>query len=315
MQHRTVWMEARTLALVLAIGGLAACSSQPLPLSVQAGASFALAVGGDVAGGLGFGGAWLSAIGRHDDQRGELAFVLIAPGGAEHALVTQLVTRFAPDPASDGGIANEVGNGLFPGVGIHEAVAIVEVPTATPPGVYRLEIRRRRRVGASQWEWLPGVDYAQSLTVLPAVVGGASGAPTPPNGYAGAFGAPLGPQLAALHPHPKLVLALPASPRPAAAHVVLSYPPARIRVRTVFEEQHGGRSSIVAWSDDPSAGRLRIDLADPHASVSALAVAFELRDALGRGRAEPTDFSVLEAVLYDAQGAIRSGTVSVGPIR
>lgn len=315
MQHRFMRKDARRLALAWALVGLAACSSQPVPLAVQAGASFALAVGGDASGGIGYGGAWLSAIGRFDDQRGELAFVLIAPGGAEHPLVTQLVTRFAPDPASDGGIANEVGDGLFSGVGIHEAVAIVDVPASTPPGVYRMEIRRRRRVGTSQWESLPGVDYAQSLTVLPALVGGVRGAPTPPNGYAGALGAPLGPRLAALHPHPKVLLALPASPRPSAAHLVVSYPSARIRVRAVFEEQHGGRSSIVAWSDDPSAGRLTIDLADPLASVSALAVAFELRDPLGRGRAEPSDFAVVQGVLYDPQGAIRPGTVSIGPIR
>jgi hypothetical protein len=317
MRHghaRAVRAPGSLLLAALAVAA-AACSSRPVPLSVQAGASFALAVAGESGPVVGFGGAWLAAAGRYDDQRGDLSFVLVAPNGAERALVTQFVTRVWPDPASDGGIANDVGGAVFPGVGVAEAVAIVDVPAATPPGPYRIEIRRRRRISMSQWETLPGVDYAQSIQVLPASVNGVAGAPTPASGYAGSFGTDLTARLAALHPHPKIVLALPANARPAAAHLVLAYPAAKVRVRSVFEEQHLGRGSIVAWSDDTAAGRITIDLADPAASVAALAVAFELRDPFGAGRAAASDFQLLASALYDARGLPQSGVVSIGAIR
>jgi hypothetical protein len=320
VRHRIAsirWSRAAARVSVLALG-LAACSSKPLPLSLQAGASFALAVAGDGGTGLGFGGTWLAQAGRYDDQRGELSFVLVAPSGAEVVLATRLVTRVWPDPASEAGIANSAGGAILPDVGVAETVAVVDVPASTPAGAYRLEIRRRRRLSPSQpsqWESLPGVEYAQSIQVLPATVNGVAGAPTPPSGFAGPLGADLTAQLAALHPHPKVVLALPGPAHPAAAHLVVAYPPAKIRLRSVFEDAHLGRGSVVAWSDDAVAGRVSVDFADPAASVGALAIAFELRDPFGAGRASASDFGVVASALFDRSGAPQGGSVTVTEIR
>lgn len=312
---QTIRLPRGLLLATLAAG--AACSSQPLPLSAQAGSSVALAVAGEASYGttLGYDGTLLAAAGRHDDQRGELLFVLRDPAsGAEHPLETQLVTRTRPDPASDAGLASRIADELAL-YGIAQPLALLRIPAATPPGRYDVEIRRRRRLAGGGFESLPGPPYAQSLHVLPAQVNGVVGAPTALLGFAGAVELDVTRHLAALVPHPKLVLRLPASPRPAAAQLVISYPAAKLEILGAFEEQHLGHGSVVGWRNDAAAGRVTLELVDPTFSVSALALAFELRDAQGAGRAQLGDFALLSTRLYDAAGALQGGAVGLGPIR
>jgi hypothetical protein len=183
-----------------------------------------------------------------------------------------------------------------------------------PPGSYDVNVRRRRRTDAGGSENLPAIVYGQRLTVLPASVGGIAGAPTPAEGYAGLFGVDVSEQLTRLVPLPKVVLSLPASP-PHAAHLVIAYPRAKITPRAVFEEQHLGRGSIVAWSDDPENGRLTLDFVDPGASVNALALAFEPKAPLSSGRIALSEITVEASTLYDRDGAVRSGTVTPSAIR
>lgn len=308
--HRSRFVLALPLLVVLA-----ACGTQPIALSAQAGTTVVLAIAGEVDAGpsLGFGGDWLSAAGRGDDQRGKLVFVLVAANGAEHALHTKFVTRAWPDPASDAGLDGRIAPGPLGTAGLAQVLAIVEIPVDVPPAGYRVEIRRERQRADGTVESLPGVSYGQPLRVLPAVVDGFAGAATSPTGFAGGYAIDLLPPLAALYPHPKLVVTL--DPGAAAAHLELDYPTTRLVVRGVIEEQHTGRSSIVAWRDDPATGRLSVDLVAPAADVAALALVFTLRDPGGAGRAAETDFRVAAATLYDTAGALLPGGAQVDVIR
>lgn len=304
------------LPCLVAAGLASGCGARPLPLAAQAGSSVGIALSGEVAVGeaAGYGGQILAAIGRHDDQRGELDFVLRDPvSGAERELATRIVTRVHPDPASEIGIANQI-NASAAGFGISQLLAIVDIPASTPPGSYEVRLHRRRRNDAGGKDELPAPVYGQPLTVLPASVGGTQGAPTPSSAWAGAFGFDASVQLADLVPLPKAVLSLPASP-PHAAHVVVTYPTAKIRPRAVFEEQHLGRGSIVAWSDDPATGRVTIDFVDPAASVKALALVFEPKAPLSGGRVALGEITVVSSTLYDREGAVRTGVVTPTSIR
>lgn len=299
-------------ALALALG----CSGRPLPTTVQAGSTFALALAGEVGAGgnAGYGGELLAARGLHDDQRGTLRFALRDPAtGAEHALATRLVTRAHPDPASEVGLQNRV-DALTAGFGIAQLLAVIDVPASVPPGEYEVQVRRERRTDAGGVEALPAPVYGQRVTVLPAQVGNARGEPTPSSAFLGSVSSDVSAQLAALVPHPKVVLSLP-TPPPHAARIVLSYPAAKVRLRGVIEEQHGGRGSIVAWRDDPAAGRVTIDFVDPAASVKALALVFEPKGPLSTGRIALSDLGVSSATLYDASGAVRAGSVLASAIR
>lgn len=312
--------HARALLVLLPMAlspGLWGCSARPLPLSVQAGATVAFALAGETSLGesTGYGGDLLAARGRHDDQRGRLFFVLRpVSGGAERELSTRLVTRTLPDPASEVALRNAV-DPHYPGVGLAQILALVDVPADVPPAEYDVSVRRRRRTDAGGLEELPAPVYGQRLTVLPATVGAFSGAPTPSTTHAGVFASDVEAQLADLVPLPKVVLTLPASPAPHAARLVLSYPTSRIRPRAVFEEQHFGRGSIVAWRDDPVLGRITVDFVDPQASVSALALVFEPKQPLSAGRLALSEIAVVSAALYDGDGRLRAGAVTPFVIR
>ncbi len=305
-----------SLSLLVAAALALGCGARPLPLSVQAGASVGIALAGEAAAGeaAGYGGEILAARGRFDYQRGQLVFVLRDPGsGAERELVTRIVTRAMPDPASEIGIANQV-DAAYPGLGISQILAIVDVPASVPPGDYDVIARRRRRTDSGGSEELAAIVYGQRLTVLPASVGGAAGSPTPSSAYAGAFGLDVSQQLTRLVPLPKAVLSLPDA-APHAARLVIAYPKAKIAPRAVFEEQHLGRGSIVAWRDDPESGRVTVDFVDPSASVKALALAFEPKAPLSAGRIALAEIRVESSTLYDANGAVRSGSVTPFAIR
>jgi len=292
------------------------CGARPLPLSVQAGSSVGILLAGEVAAGetAGYGGDLLAARGRYDDQRGQLVFALRDPStGAEHEIATRIVTRVWPDPASEIGITNQV-DAAYPGLGIAQLLAILDVPASVPPGSYDMSVRRWRRTDTGGSENLPAIVYGQRLTVLPANIGGVAGAQTPASGYTGAFGIDVSKQLASLVPLPKVVLSLPVSP-PHAAHLVIAYPRTKIKPRAVFEEQHLGRGSIVAWSDDSANGRVTLDFVDPGASVKQLALAFEPKAPLSAGRIALSEITVESSTLYDREGAVRSGAVTATAIR
>lgn len=311
-----VFPRLASCALVTAAAVALGCGARPLPLSVQAGASVGIALSGEAAAGeaAGYGGNLLASLGRFDDQRGELVFVLRDLATAEeHELGTRIVTRAFPDPASEIGINNRV-DAAYPGIGISQILAIVDVPASVPPGTYDVLVRRQRRTDGGGSESLPAIVYGQRLTVLPASVGSAVGTPTPASAYAGAFGLDVSRQLASLVPLPKVVLSLPDAP-PHAAHLVIRYPKEKITPRAVFEEQHLGRGSIVAWSDDPETGRVVVDFVDPAASVKALSFAFEPKAPLSAGRIALAEITVESSVLYDEGGAARSGSVVPVAIR
>lgn len=295
---------------------LAACTSRVLPLSAQAGSSVALAVGGDATQGdvLGYGGAWLAASGVEDDQRGELGFALVPPSGATRPLRTLFVTRVFPDPASDAALESRIDPSVDPVIGLGQALAVIEIPRDTPPGRYRLEASRRRRAPGGGMTSLAAPVIGTELDVLPAVVGAAVGRPNRPELAIEQASIDFTAQLPRVVPNPKVLLLF-ADRKPAAAHLELVYPREKLAIRGVFEEQHTGRRSIVAWRDEPAAGRLSIDFVDPAQSVSALGVAFRLSDPAGRGVAQATDFRITRADLYDARGGVTPGSVRLGAIR
>jgi len=306
----------RRLTLFAALAALSACTTRVLPLSAQAGSSVAVAIGGDASQGdfLGYGGAWLADAGIEDDQRGELVFALVPASGPERSLRTLFVTRTFPDPASEAALTDTAEpDALYP-LGLAQTLVVLEIPADTPPGRYRVDARRRRRAPGGGFTELPAPMLRTELDVLPAVVGGVAGRPNRPELAIDANVVDLGSRLPRVVPHPKLVLAFASGP-PAAAHLVLDYPPRKLEIRGAFEEQHTGRRSMLAWRDDPVAGRLTIDFVDPAASVSALAVAFRLRDPTGTGIAAPGDFRIAQTVLYDASGAVAAGSVRLGAIR
>ncbi len=306
----------RAALLSLSCLAAAGCGARPLALSVQAGSSVGIALAGEVAAGdqAGYGGDLVEAAGRHDDQRGRLVFVLRNPStGAEHALTTRIVTRAWPDPASEIGLTNRV-DAAYPGIGIAQILAIVDVPITVPPGAYDVNVRRTRRTDSGGNETLPAIAYGQRLAVLPPVVNGVSGGPTPSSAWAGPFGIDASRQLAALVPLPKAIVSLP-TPSPHAASLVIRYPAGKIRPRAMVEEQHLGRGSIVSWQDDPAAGRVTVSFVDPDASVSALALVFEPKLPLSAGRVAVSEISVESARLYGEDGAPSSGSVSVVAIR
>lgn len=303
------------VALALAALCTAACSSQPVPLSAQAGSSIAIAVSGEMLDGerLGYGGDWLAAMGRQDAQRGELLFVLRDAAGVERTLRTRVVTRVAPDPASDAALDQRVDPWLGAAAGLAQAIAIVEIPADVPPGSHALELRRQRALASGGFESLPAPGYHGTLRVLPALVDGHTGQPNEAIGSAGGWMLDTRSRLAALHPNPKLVLPLPAGA--SAAHLVVAYPRDKVAVRGVIEEQHTGRGSIVLFDDDPASGRVGIDLVAPERDVAGLALVFTLRSPASSGAASPAEFQVVSSALYDDDGASLPATITPGPIR
>jgi len=284
----------------------AACANHPVPMAAHPGSTVAIPVGSEeVVGSL----AAYGTAGVADPQRGQLVFRLLdetthVPTG--DVLTVRAVTRAYPDPASEAGIENEAGDGFIVSVGIGQVLAVVDVPTDVDPGNYDLEITRERPAGIE----LPPEEtpaYRLPFTVLPGIE-----QPTPLEAFFSftgtSFIGPLVPvDLSTLYPHPKVIFTLP-DPPPAAAHLVIGYPGAKIeKVVAVFEEQHLGRTSIVMFTDDPVLDRVTIDLIDPlETGVSRFSIAF--RPAVGGALVDVSDFAVLEEVYYDAYGAPFAGS-------
>lgn len=299
---------------------LAACSFRPIPLVAQAGTTIVVPLAGEALHGayVGYESEVTRTRGLYDDQRGGLEFALVddlAAPTRSHALLTRLVTRVQPDPATPAAIAN--------GRTLHDftqILALVDVPVSVPSGDFYLSVRRKRRSAAQGGvdEPLPALPPQLSrLRVLPAERD-ASGAPvarfTPLEAIVA--GRPFGDaesDALGVYPLPKVLVELGALDI-AAASLELGFPPAKLVVRSVFEEQHSGRGSVVRWHL-VGPDTLRIQLVDPDASVRSLAVAFEPLDPFGVGRVEPADFQVRSTRLYDERGAWTPGGAAVGGIR
>lgn len=314
-------------ALLLFVLVAVACSGRPVPLSAQAGSTIAIPIGGEAAenGRLGYGGQVLATSDppQYDDQRGELVIVLQDPADStrQYQLVTRAVINAYPDPGSPAGIANTIAASEdTPSVQISQALAIVDIPSPTDappgptPGPYNILVSRRVRSSAAEPpEYQPltpsplysGMNY--QLTILPG-----TGTPTPLRG--GTFGIEFDALsgIRSLYPYPRIPLRLPSAggAPPSAAHMVVSYPPAKISVKSVFETLHLGRGSMVSFADDPASGMLTIDLinGDPLSATRDLSIAFELENPFGSGstggRATLADFTVQTLAIYDANGAL-----------
>ncbi len=296
-----------------------ACSFRPIPLVAQAGTTIVVPFAGEALHGayVGYESELTRRRGLYDDQRGGLEFALVddpAAPSSTHTLVTRLVTRVQPDPATAAAIAN--------GRTLHDfaqILALVDVPASVPAGDFHLSVRRKRRISASgQVEWLAAMPQNHpKLRVLPPERD-ASGAPverfTPLEAIVA--GRPFGDaesDALGLYPLPKLVIGLGAIDV-AAASLEVVFPPQKLVVRSVFEEQHPGRGSLVRWHL-VAPDTLRIQLLDPDARVLALAIAFEPLDPFGVGRVEPQDFEVRAVRLYDTRGAWIPGGAGLGQIR
>jgi hypothetical protein len=299
-----------TLTILLAVG----CGSEPFPLAAQAGSTIAIPVVGEKTANtnhpIGYGGTMLQQAGIYDDQRGELVFKLTG-GGFVHTLITRFVTRLAPDPATQVAIDNAVDDPSAALLGLAQVLALVDIPMSVGEGDYTMTISRCRRTssGGACLPLTPDVYYSRPFTVLPGI-----GTPTPMSGFVGGFSADTSTAMMGLYPFPKVPITF-IEPEPAAAHLVVNYPKTKVEVQSVFEDNHQGRGSIVAWADDPVAGQVTIDFVDPDASVGSLAIAFKLIDPFGAGRVLNGDFSITSAQLYDADGVIQNSTLSVGFVR
>lgn len=328
--HSSLYVSLNRIRVLIAggclIAAISACGSRPVPMAAQAGSTIAIAIGSELLEGvnIGYGGSALAAEGTHDDQRGELVFQLIDPSTSAliATMETVLVTRSMADPASEIGITND--SSLVPGInaGITQVVAIARIPETVAAGTYELLMRRKDRTGAL-FDDLPHsespINDVGLLTVLP----GGPAASTPMLGVVPVGDFPLEIDLAQAqafgraYPHPKLVVTFGGTTPPRAAHFVLRYPSSKIaEVRSVFEEQHFGRNSIVLFTDDPQQGTVTIDFADPAGTgVRSLAAALELEVPFA-APLELADFTLENVSLYDASGALMAGaSLSVSAIR
>ena len=331
----------RTAAgLLLFVLVAVACSGQPVSLSAQAGSTIAIPIGGETVenGKLGYGGQVLATGDppKYDDQRGELVVTLQdeADPSRQFRLVTQAVVNAYPDPGSPVGIANIVAVEEAPPVAISQALAIVDIPspTADPPGPtpgpYKILVSRRVRSSAAEppaYQPLTPSPLYSAMNYQLTILDGA-GTPTPLRGGTSGYDVDAKSGIRSLYPYPRIPLRLPLAGgvTPSAAHMVVAYSPAKISVKSVFENLHLGRGSMMSFSDDPASGMLTIDLinGDPLSAARDLSIAFELENPFGSGstggRATPADFTVQTLAVYDANGALvnsNPGSVSKLPIR
>jgi hypothetical protein len=293
-------------AALVAAGLATGCAFDPVPLVARAGTTILLPVASEWPNGsyLGYESEATRRFGLHDDQRGELVFVLREDPdvpGTEYPLVNRFVTRVYPDPASLVGMRNGTLDG-----DLSQVLALLDIPAHTPAGRYVIEIRRRRRANADRTVFeplaTPGQNYPP-LEVLGAQIDSQTGSFienfTPDRAIWG-WRRSAAQGMYELYPWPKLVLRVSGGTRVPAARIVVRYPMDRVAVIAVVEDMHAG--SIVRWSDSVPPGEITIDLVDPERSVSHLGVVFRTFDPFGAGPAEVADFVVVESRHYDDAG-------------
>jgi hypothetical protein len=323
-------MSSRRNAGVL-LGAVAvtaiACGGNPVSFVAAPGDTIGIPVGSEEYedGTLGYGGDILASatgngVPKYDDQRGSLLFVLQGPGSLtnQYSLLTRSVVNAYPDPGSPAGIQNNFGavNDAF---GLSQALAIVDIPSganAPPPGTYTVLVNRalRSSSGATTYT-VPAAAPSYSSAGYTLTIVSATGLSTPLSTIFSGSSYSTNSGIRQLYPFPRLILSLPSLPVsqlwPSAAHLVISCPTAKVSIKTVFEDQHLGRRSIVSWSSAPDPNNssntlITIDFATSEsiASVKSIAIAFELKDPFGVGRASTSDFTVVAANFYDANGVI-----------
>jgi hypothetical protein len=326
-----------TLSALLGV----ACSFQPVPLAARKGSTIVIPLAGGSNVRVGF-----SALGHVDRQYGTThAFLVpyVEPGPDCGALdpeetdpadpawpgieaPVRWLTRAWPDPASPAAIENSLPSTLF-GQIFGQVVALIDIPRdeALVPGAYAWCFFTRLPDGTVGPPYYEGELFGNFGTPPPMgpfeVLDGPPAPPTPPTGYAGLLGgSDVTRDLERLIPYHKAYLYFdaPSGAYPAAAAILVTYPDERIEIKSVFEENHSGRGSIVLWDAD-TPGELRIHFASPGRVTSfpqvvrGLAVAFDVRPESGAA-AEPGDFVVVESEtrLYDRDGFDLSSAVGVG---
>ena len=315
-----VWREKAaswTLLLLVTMMWTLGCGSKPTPLAALPGATITLSVGGDdnpgfspLRGPLGYGSRVYDSSFGPDLQRGELEVRLLDGSAEGFPLVTRLVLRVYPDPASETGIAETAPHPLWaPAIGIAQTIAVIDIPADAPPSVqpYRLQVRTvRRDPQGNVVAVLNDMTHRdQRLTILDPARCGVLGEPTPNDALMlSQYSEDATPFLSSLVPHAKLLVDLHPGVHvgtpgnPAAAHLELVYP-SGVSIRSVFEDRRLGRGSLVSWRDDPVTRRLVAELVAPKETVRYLAIVFESTSTVA-----PSDFSVDAATgtLYDRDG-------------
>ncbi len=319
---------ARVVVLLQLIAAVIACGSKPIPLVVVRGTTFTIAVGRDQ--NVGYQSLITRNEGIYDDQRGELIFFLHPLGGNETdpnapgnvRLTTRLVFRFQPDPATQGGIENDVGPDQL--VELNEVLALIDVPATAGTGLWKLGVARVRghnplnpvETGLPAPALGTGTDHPTIWIV--ADTSGGNAAPTPTTGYDAPNFTDAQFYLAReAVPHPKLVVSFTAAVLPRAGHLVLTFPTAKLLIKDVHEHNNLGRHSFVLWKEAPP-GTLTVDWASQEPltvsnPVRELAVAFALKTTTP---VLVTDFQLSSPTFYDDNGsAIANPTVTLVGIR
>jgi hypothetical protein len=282
-------------ALLAALG----CSGRPLPLQAVAGTTIGLAISGET-NLLAYGTADFA-----DVQRGALGVdfmqgstVVAGPVGL------RLATRLVPDTASPAGLAGSVGGATT--LGLHQAVALLDVPVSLPaPQTYTLRLRRYRDATLTTVvDEGPTESTLWTLDVKPG-----DGAPhfTPFEGELGPIDAAY---IAELVPYPKLVLTLPSAT--AAATVQIRFPTAAVEIRGALVRRKVGQASLVTFElvDSDS---VRLHYVNPAADTSALELVFANTAAI-YAPVLYSQFAYESGAFYDADGAPIAPSASYSPI-
>lgn len=310
-----------------------ACSARPIGLAGQRNSTILIPVGVDSPSNqIGYHAYLTLPVQNNDMQRGQLVFYLIGsdpstldqdcvcpgtqpPGPCYDSfanasctrfeLTTRLVTRILPDPASAAGIANVLYYST-PLVGQVLAVADIPNQAALIPGSYKLLVRHRPVLGDPSSETPALVYWTYPLDLREFVVLPGVGEPTPYQGLGG-FGTTydLTQPLRELIPYPELQLLMaldvwPYSGYPAAAEVELSYPD-NVVILNVYEAANLGRSSLVRWSDDSGARRVKIHFVNPDQDIYGLNVVFRLSSPPA---VDPADFQLISSRVYRLDGSL-----------
>jgi hypothetical protein len=244
-----------------------------------------------------------------DRQRGNARFGLCPMTGSCSSprwLVLKYMGRVTPDRGSSLGRSGDL-KVLMNGTPTTQAtegltgqpVAVLDVPTATPPGTYQLTYFFRAP-GASSDMSLPlqplqvvSVTATSSFTDLTKALNLVVNGSMPD----------VSPSLQGFVPDPQLLLVLVdrMNDRPAAATLVLRHPPTAL-MQGAFEDGLLGQGSVVRMSAGPVANTVAITVVDPDSKVIGLRVAFQLA-ATATAPVTAADFSIESQALYAAGGA------------
>jgi hypothetical protein len=302
-----------------------ACEARPIPMMVIPDSTFILPLQTPA-----FGNALSRSLGVEDRQRGDLV-VAICPQATPYCsppavpgncatpptdgfyLETRYVTTVMPHPASNAGLRGYLeipNNPMEPNWGLSgQDLALLEVPANACPGTYELSVRSRP-VGS-----LIGQDEMVAFLGVDIVVVDAPGVDAEPNPTSanplGASDLNIDPDLVDLVPNPTVLIRLTdpylTSSYPAAAEIVIDYPPTLVEVLGAYQDKHLGLESLVSWIDDPVEGRVAVSVIDPTRCTGEVRVAFALRST------EPVDVltqftaAAENQKLYDRNGSAVSG--------